>query len=107
MEEQRNKKELMWTIVVTTVVAILHHEAAKAIGKVVTDTYLQAFLGELFFAILTLAAVIAFKKMAIFKSDTELLKKGWTSAGILFVLILYGRLSGVPLNAVVSPSNGC
>ena len=89
MEEQRNKKELIWIIVVTTVVAILHHEAAKAIGKVVTDTYLQAFLGELFFAILTLAAVIAFKKMAIFKSDTELLKKGWTSAGILFVLILY------------------
>ena len=89
MEAQRNRKELIWIIAVTIVVTVLHHEAAKVIGKVITDTYLQAFFGELFFAILALAAVFAFKKTEIFKSDTRLLKKGWASAGMLFVMIFY------------------
>ena len=89
MEAQRNRKELAWIIIVTIVATVLHHEAAKAIGNVITDTYLQAFIGELFFAILALAIVFVFKKTEIFKSDRELLKKGWASAGMLFVLIFY------------------
>ena len=62
MNSQGNKKELIWIIVVTIVVTVLHHEVAKLIGSLVTDTYLQAFLGEVFFAILVLAAVFVFKK---------------------------------------------
>ena len=89
MDNQRRRKELIWIIAVTIAATVLHHEAAKMLGKFVTDTYLQAFIGEVFFAILALTAVFVFKKTEIFKSDISLLKKGWTSAGILFVLIVY------------------
>ena len=68
MEAQRNRKELVWIIIVTIVATVLHHEAAKAIGNVITDTYLQAFIGELFFAILALAIVFVFT-VAIYLMD--------------------------------------
>ena len=95
MDVLRNKKEVILIIAATIVVTVLHHEAAKGIGKVVSDTYLQAFLGEVFFAFLALAVVFAFKKTEIFKSDLSLLKKGWASAGILFALILYYLYMGL------------
>ena len=68
MEDQRKRKELIWIIAVTIIVTVLHHEAAKVIGKVITDTYLQAFLGELFFAMLVWRLYLHLRKQRYSKA---------------------------------------
>ena len=89
MKNQSKGKELLSIIAVTIIVTLLHHEAAKVITSAVADTYLSAFLGEALFAVATLVIVVVFKKTSIYRSDIALLKKGWTSAGLFFVLILF------------------
>jgi len=98
-------KELFLIVAACLISVIIYHAAAEVIDGVVSDTFLSAFLGETVFAVLTIVIALAFKKTYIFKNDRTYLKSGWSSAGLLYVMILFYLVTGLG-NLIDSSATG-
>ncbi|MDO4192699.1 MAG: CPBP family intramembrane metalloprotease [Erysipelotrichaceae bacterium] len=88
MNQKATKRDVLITVAAAAVCLLLYLVLGRFIKNLFQNDFAGYFAGQLFLAVLAMAAVIFLKKTALFKSEGRYLGKGWLSAGLLFVMFL-------------------
>lgn len=95
MNNKTAKKDVLITVVTAVICLLLYLVIGRFIKNLFQNDFAGYFAGQLFLALLALGAAFFLKKTDLFTSEGRYLRRGWLSAGLLFVLLFLQLFLGL------------
>ena len=89
MDNTRKLLRIFQALCAVFVCMFLYNLFGKTVFRKISDPYAGYFVSQAFFAAVVMPAVVILGRTSILRADHEYLRRGWTSAGFVIVLIIF------------------